>query len=212
MLEFFIKGGWVMYPILACSIVALAVAVERVIYFLRIRSNDQKLFEEVLNRLKQGRIEEGVAFCSQDKSPIARAMTVCLRNFHKGPAKIEKAIEHEGSEILSNMEKYLRTLAAIAQVAPLLGLLGTVTGMVRAFRVIEDLGGKVNAIALAGGIWEALLTTVFGLIVAIPCLLVYFYFEGRVDDYEKRIHGFAHEIIDLSEEAQTNAVSPTEKD
>ena len=212
MLEFFIKGGWVMYPILACSVVALAVAVERLIYFLRIRSNDRQLFEEVHRLLKHGKIDEGITLCDRARGPIAKAMTVCLRNFHKGPVKIEKAIEHEGSEILSDMEKYLRTLAAIAQVAPLLGLLGTVTGMVRAFRVIEDLGGKVNAVALAGGIWEALLTTVFGLVVAIPCLLVYFYFEGRVDDYEKRIHGFAHEIIDLSEEAQTNAVSPTEKD
>lgn len=190
-----------MYPILACSVVALAVAVERVIYFLRIRSNDQQLFEEVHNRLKQGRIEQGVAVCDQAKGPIAKAMTVCLRNFHKGPAKIEKVIEYEGSEILADTEKHLRILAAIAQAAPLMGLLGTVIGMIKAFIKIEEVGGKVNAIALAGGIWEALLTTAFGLIVAIPCLLLYFYFEGRVDDYEKKMHGFVHEIIDLSEGA-----------
>ncbi|MDI6732627.1 MAG: MotA/TolQ/ExbB proton channel family protein [Planctomycetota bacterium] len=199
MLELFVKGGWVMYPILTCSVVALAVAVERALYFLRIRSNDQKLFEEVLNRLKQGRIEEGIVVCALDRSPIARAMTVCLRNFHKGHAKIEKAIEHEGSKILAGMEKHFRILASIAQAAPLLGLLGTVTGMIKAFMKIEEVGGKVNAIALASGIWEALLTTAFGLIVAIPCLLLYFYFEGRVDDYEKKMHGFVHEIIDLSE-------------
>ncbi len=211
MLELFIKGGWVMYPILACSIVALTVAVERGIYFLRIRNNNQQLFKEVSDRLKQGKIEEGLALCARAKGPIATAMSVCVKNFNKGPAKIEKKIEHEGSGILTEMEKYLRILAAIIQAAPLMGLLGTILGMIKAFIKIEEVGGKVNAIALAGGIWEALLTTAFGLVVAIPCLLVYFYFEGRVDDYERKMHGFVHEIIDLSEELQSHAVSAAKK-
>jgi biopolymer transport protein ExbB len=212
MSELFIKGGWVMYPILISSIIALAVAIERGIYFWRIRNNNQLLFEEVYNLLKRGRIENGLTLCRKSQGPIAAVLTVCLRNFYKKSSKIEKIIEHEGSGILSGMERYLRILSTVAQAAPLLGLLGTVTGMIRCFRQIEEVGGKVNAVLLAGGIWEALLTTAFGLIVAIPCLLVYYYFEGLVDDYEKRMHGFVHEIIDLSEEAQTNAVSQTEKD
>lgn len=191
-----------MYPILVCSIVALGVMIERTIYFLRIRHNNQQLFEEVRNLVKQGKVEQGLSISSQSRGPIATALTVCLKNFHKGASRIEKAIEHEGSEILANLEKHLRILASIAQAAPLLGLLGTVIGMIKAFMKIEEVGGKVNAIALAGGIWEALLTTAFGLIVAIPCLLVYFYFEGRVDNYEKKMHGFVHEMIDLSEESR----------
>jgi len=189
-----------MYPILASSIIALGVMIERVIYFLRISHDDKQLANNVRELVRQNKIDEGLKVTSQARGPIAQALTACLNNFYKGSLKIEKAIEHEGSQILADMEKHLRVLASIAQAAPLMGLLGTVIGMIKAFIKIEELGGKVNALALAGGIWEALLTTAFGLIVAIPCLLVYYYFEGRVDDYEKKIHGYVHEIIDLSEE------------
>ncbi len=189
-----------MYPILAASIIALGVMIERALYFLRIQYDDKQLFNQVCDLVKQNKIDEGLKVSTQARGPIARVLTACLKDFYKDVLKIEKNIEHEGSQILADMEKHLRILASIAQAAPLMGLLGTVIGMIKAFMKIEELGGKVNALALAGGIWEALITTAFGLIVAIPCLLVYYYFEGRVDDYEKKIHGYVHEIIGLSEE------------
>lgn len=188
-----------MYPILAASIIALGVMIERALYFLRIRHDDKQLFNQVRDLVKQNKVDEGLKVSIHARGPIARVLTACLKDFYKDVLKIEKTIEHEGSQILADMEKHLRILASIAQAAPLMGLLGTVIGMIKAFMKIEELGGKVNALALAGGIWEALLTTAFGLIVAIPCLLVYYYFEGRVDDYEKKIHGYVYEIIDLSE-------------
>ena len=211
MLELFYKGGWVMYPILACSIVALAVSLERVIYFMRIRNNDDRLLEKTRTLLKTGMIEDCITACNDSRGPVASAINVCLHNISKGPEKIETVIEHQGSGILTEMEKRLRVLAIIAQATPLMGLLGTVIGMIKAFMKIEDVGGRVNATALAGGIWEALLTTAFGLCVAIPSLLVYHYFEGRVDDYEKKIHRIVHEIIDISEDIKDNAVPQTEK-
>lgn len=189
-----------MYPLLAASIIALGVMIERALYFLRIRHDDEQLFKQVHDLVKQNKIDEGLKVASQTRGPIARVLTACLKDFYKDALRIEKTIEHEGSQILADMEKHLRILASIAQAAPLMGLLGTVIGMIKAFMKIEELGGKVNALALAGGIWEALITTAFGLIVAIPCLVVYYYFEGRVDDYEKKIHGYVHKIIGLSEE------------
>jgi len=100
------------------------------------------------------------------------------------------------------MEKYLRILSVIAQSTPLMGLLGTVTGMIQAFMKVEEAGGRAGITALAGGIWEALLTTAFGLCVAIPSMIIYHYFEGRVDDYEKKIHRYVHDVINRAGEAK----------
>lgn len=211
MLDLFLKGGWVMYPILACSIVAFAISLERAIYFLRIRNNDQILLSKIRTLLETGKIEECISICNSSRGPVATAINICLKNIHKGQMKIERVIEHKGSEILTQMERHLRILASIAQATPLLGLLGTVMGMIKAFMKIEELGGRVNATALAGGIWEALLTTAFGLIVAIPAMLIYHYFEGKVDHYEKKVHNAVHEIIDFAEELESNAISQTKK-
>jgi biopolymer transport protein ExbB len=202
MLELFVKGGWVMYPILAASVLALAVSLERAVHFLRIRNDDDALFVRVRKLLAGGRTEECLAACKSARGPVAASLSVCLRNLHKGAERTEALIEHEGSDLLAGLEKHLRILSVVAQIAPLLGLLGTVTGMIQAFMSVETTGGRASVTALAGGIWEALLTTAFGLCVAIPAMLAYHCFEGQVDDYERKIHRCVHEVLDFSREAE----------
>lgn len=202
MVDLFVKGGWMMYPILAASVLVLAVAVERCVYFLRIRNDDDTLFRKVHDLLTGGKAAESVAACEAARGPVAASLAVCLRNLHKGAERAEVLIEHEGSDLLADLEKHLRILSVTAQAAPLMGLLGTVTGMIRAFMSVEAFAGRASVSALAGGIWEALLTTAFGLCVAIPAMLVYHYFEGLVDDYERKIYRFAHEILDLAKGAE----------
>ena len=90
--------------------------------------------------------------------------------------------------------------------------MGTVIGMIKAFMKIEEVGGRVNAAALAGGVWEALLTTAFGLIVAIPAMFAYHYFEGRADDYERKIHRYAHEVVNAAEEGRNRGAPPAPQD
>ena len=119
-------------------------------------------------------------------------------------------MEHLGSQLLEEMEKRLSVLSVTGQLAPLLGLLGTVIGMIRAFMKVQELGGRVNASSLAGGIWEALLTTAFGLSIAIPSLLFYYYFESKVDAYERKLHRIGHMLINLAEEIENETSSQKE--
>jgi biopolymer transport protein ExbB len=198
MIDLYLKGGWVMHAILLCSVAALGVAIERAIYFLRIRSDDQGFFEKLRTLLQGGKISEAVTLCRQARGPVASSLRACVENLDKGPAGAEGAVSHRGSEALTDMERHLRILAVVAQATPLMGLLGTVIGMIKAFMKIEEVGGRVNPAALAGGVWEALLTTAFGLIVAIPAMFAYHYFVGKVDDYEKDIHRYAHDIVNIS--------------
>lgn len=212
MIDLYLKGGWVMHAILVCSVVALGVAIERAIYFFRIRGDDEGTCERLRSLLRQGKAGEALALCREARGPVASSLTACVENLDKGPARAEEAVSHQGSEALADMEKHLRILAIIAQATPLMGLLGTVIGMIKAFMKIEEVGGRVNAAALAGGVWEALLTTAFGLIVAIPAMFAYHYFEGRADDYERKIHRYAHEVVNAAEEGRNRGAPPASQD
>ena len=202
MLELLVKGGWVMYLILGCSVAALAVTIERAICFFHIRGNDQELLRQSLRLLEAGRISEAVRVCEASNGPVAATLAICFRYLSRGTDRreLQDAVEREGSTQLAELGRHLEILAVIAQAAPLLGLLGTVLGMIQAFMRVEQAGGQAETAVLAGGIWEALLTTAFGLIVAIPAMLAYHYFESRLDDYEARIRRSVHRILSREEE------------
>ncbi len=184
-----------MYPLLICSIIALGITFERIIYFIRIPNNEAGFLDQIRSFLNGKNVEAALDLSRQTRGPIARAVYLCLKNIERNQDQIEKFLEYEGADILTEMEKNLRGLSIIAQGTPLLGLLGTVLGMINAFMQIQILGGRVNPMNLAGGIWEALLTTAFGLIIAIPALFIYYYFEGKVDRYEKKIYMVVHELL-----------------
>lgn len=158
-----------MWPILLCSVIAITIILER-FYYLRKSETDISNF---LLGLKN--------FVNEKKLT---------------QAELEKRIALMGSQQVREWEKNLRGLATIANVAPLLGLLGTVFGMIRAFMKIQQLGGQVDASVLSGGIWEALLTTAAGLTVAIPVLIAYHYFEGKVDNYSSQLKNSVGEYLE----------------
>lgn len=171
-----------MAPLALCSILALAAVVDRLIYYARAGIDFKKFrlrLREAGESLFSSDLPEWVT--SKTRSPVAQLVVVYHR-YAKQPAFArERAVENKGRSLLSLLERRMRLLSSIAQVAPLLGLLGTVAGLVSAFYVIELKGGTVQPIDLAGGIWEALLTTVVGLCVGIPSLLAHHYFEARGD-------------------------------
>jgi len=195
MLELFVKGGVVMYAILAASIVAVAIIIERFIYFARIRSDDVALICTVEQSLKSADPAEALRACRKHRGPVQRVAEGCLNEWEAGCERMEDAVSYEGNRALDDMQKRLRGLSIIAQGAPLLGLLGTVMGMIRAFMRIETLGGQVNVSALAGGIWEALLTTAFGLSVAIPALFAYHYFDSKAGRYESLMRDIGERLV-----------------
>jgi len=163
-----IKGGPVMWVLLGYSTIALAIVMERLIYFMRLPR-------------KKRMFEESAASTGQRMSPEDFIVQAVRKASANGVTDLVHVASRVGSEQLVRMESGLRTLAWLGNTAPLLGLFGTITGMIKAFMVIEAAGGKVDAQALAGGIWEAMVTTGAGLAVAIPVLLLLHILEGMVD-------------------------------
>ncbi|MDA8404929.1 MAG: MotA/TolQ/ExbB proton channel family protein [Desulfobacteraceae bacterium] len=195
MLEFFVKGGVVMWPILMCSILALAIFLERLIRFSRMRTRGAGLAEKVIRLLRTGDIGAAEEKAVNSNSSMGRVLAQAIRFKDRDRETLETVIMHATEAEIRNMSSYLQALATIGNLAPLLGLLGTVTGMIKAFMVIQQMGGKVNAAVLAGGIWEAMLTTAFGLIVALPIVLAHSYLLARVDKYETRLNDGAVKFI-----------------
>ncbi len=187
MFDFFLKGGILMWPILLCSIISSAVILERLYIFYQSRIKVPNISSRVKNFLKEDKIIEAIKLCESVRDPLAHILAIGIRIRKRTLEEQEKIISRAGSKIIRQLEKNLGSLAVIGNIAPLLGLLGTVTGMIKAFMKIQDLGGRVDASVLAGGIWEALITTAAGLAVAIPTLVAYHYFEGKVDDIGARV-------------------------
>jgi biopolymer transport protein ExbB len=179
LLELISAGGWLMVPIVACSIIATAVVMERAWMLRRSRIMPANLVTRIwewhsANQLTPERIEEIRA-----ASPLGRLLAAGLINRNHSREIMKEAIEDTGRQVVAELERFLNTLGTIASVAPLLGLLGTVLGMIDVFGVIMD-AGVGNAAMLAGGISKALITTAAGLSVAIPALMFHRFFDNKV--------------------------------
>ena len=196
MFDLFLKGGPLMWPILLCSIVSITIILERFYCFYRAKTKIPNISSRVRALLKDGKTEEALNFCEETSGPVAHILAIGIHIRHKNTDEKDKLISHAGSKIIRQLDKHLRGLAVIVNAATLLGLLGTVTGMIKAFMKIQELGGRVDASVLAGGIWEALITTAAGLFVAIPTLVAYHYFEGRVDDINNQMKDAAAELLE----------------
>lgn len=195
MFDFMIKGGWVMWPILICSLLAMAIFFERMFYLKSIKTKSKKYVFRVKNLVKKGSIELAISSCRKNPTPIAKIMLTGLMKFGRGRKEIKEAIEDSANQEIPLLESNLSTLSSIGNVAPLLGLLGTVFGMIQCFNVIT-LMGVGDPRVLAGGISVALLTTAFGLTVAIPTVVAYNYLTNRV---EKLVREMETNCIDLLE-------------
>ncbi|WP_439108023.1 MotA/TolQ/ExbB proton channel family protein [Congregibacter sp.] len=180
MLELITAGGWLMIIIVACSVVAIAICVERTYVLNRRRIAPPHLLANVWKQLKAGELDAAKLRNLRDSSPLGRILAAGLSNAHHGRDVMKESIEEAAGHVVHDLERYLNTLGTIAAIAPLLGLLGTVVGMIRVFAEIMS-QGTGNASALAGGISEALITTAAGLCVAIPALVMHRYFSGRID-------------------------------
>ena len=184
---FISKGGIIMIPILICSILALALFVERLIHFAKLKNQDKGIVTAIISFLDQGREEDALKAAGQSVSPMGRVLSAAMEVRHTDRETLETVIIDAIQEEVRDLSTNTQVLATIANIAPLLGLLGTVIGMIKAFMVIQEMGGKVNAVVLAGGIWEAMLTTAFGLSVALPVMLAHSYLVAGIDRHEARL-------------------------
>jgi len=179
-LELLTAGGWLMVLILICSVLEIAICIER-LYTLNPRKiAPPHLLATVWKQLKAGEMDAGRLKTLKQSSPLGRILAAGLGNAFHGRDVMKESIQEAAGHVVHELERYLNTLGTIAAVAPLLGLLGTVVGMIKVFAEIMA-QGTGNASVLAGGISQALITTAAGLTVAIPALVMHRYFVGRID-------------------------------
>ena len=181
MLEIVKAGGWLMLPILLCSVVALAIVAERLWTLQRRRVAPDDLLARVWKRHQVHALDEYEINQLRDSSPLGRVLAAGLLNHAHSREVMKESVEAAGRQVVMELERYLNSLGTIASITPLLGLLGTVIGMIKVFSAITA-EGVGNPTVLAGGISEALITTATGLAVAIPALMFYRFFRGRVDE------------------------------
>lgn len=207
LLDLYLKGGFVMHLISVLLVLMIYVVIEKFLVLRKARANVKEFIINVKSLLKTGNIPEIIDYCNSHNTPISRIFKQGLLKHNFGDEKIREAIEMAGRSEVFLLEKRLNLLATVAGVAPLLGFLGTVTGMINAFMTIQALGGVVSPSDLAGGIWEALLTTAYGLIVGIPAYGLYNYFVTKINRLVHEIEVAATEFVEiLSSEEFKNQV------
>lgn len=211
LIDMFLRGGIIMWPILLCSIIGLAVIIDRYVVLKKSKVNVPAFMVKVRGFIKKKDVSGAIQYCLEEKSPISNMVRKGLKKYRYGHERVKEAIENAGKQEVSKLEKGLSILATIAGVAPMLGFLGTVTGMVSAFMTIEDLQGTVGPSDLAGGIWEALVTTVFGLIVGIIALTFYNYFLSAINKLVADMETISTDVVDTIEEASVGTQQADEE-
>jgi biopolymer transport protein ExbB len=196
--EFLVKGGPVMIPIILGSITALAILLERLWTLRRASVIPQGLIDRVVDLVRRERYRDALALCDQSSAPVGRVLRTCLRYRTLPRADLKAAVEDSGRRAVQEMSRLIEALSAIAAISPLLGLLGTVTGMIRAFQqvVAASAHGAVDPSQLASGIWEALITTAAGLCVAIPTYVAHRYLKGRAASLAREMERVALMVMD----------------
>lgn len=196
MLELVQSGGWLMIPILLSSVIALAIIGERFWSLQSKRVCPAGLVPQIWRWAKNKQLDAMHLAELRNGSPLGRVLAAGIVNLHHDREIMKESIEETGRHVVSEMERYLNTLGTIAAITPLLGLLGTVIGMIKVFAAITT-AGVGNPAVLAGGISEALITTAAGLSVAIPTLMFYRYFRGLVDQLVLTMEKEALKMVEI---------------
>lgn len=195
MTELIQKGGIILVLILVLAFVATVIIIERLLYFRKIRTDEEKILFRLKATLEKGHYDEAISICEGNPSPITNLMKVGLEYREHSEERIKDAIVSAANMEIPRLERYLSALGTIANIATLLGLLGTVTGNIRSFGVLSSLGAVGDPSLLAKGIAEALLTTAAGLIVSIPTIVFYNYLVNRVNHTIIRLENRVTELV-----------------
>lgn len=196
MFEIINAGGWLMWPLIACSILALAIILER---FWALRTNrviPPQVVTEVWTLYRKNLLDAAKLRQLRVSSPLGAILATGFINYAHGREVMKESIEQAGRQVVYQLERYLNTLGTIASVSPYLGLLGSVLGMIKVFSTFSTAGGIGNPARLAGGISEILVATAAGLAVAIPSLIFYRYFQGRVNELTVKMEQEALRLVE----------------
>lgn len=181
MLDLLVKGGPVLWFLIALSLLELAIIIERLLYYRRVRLDEGKLFGRVKASLEKGYFEEALSICDSNMSPLGALLRVGIEHRGESDEGLRQIMKDASNQEIPRLEKYVSVLDTIAHIGPLCGLLGTVTGTMKAFGVLGTFGAVSDPTLLAKGISEALVTTVVGIIAAVPAVIFYNYFIVKVN-------------------------------
>lgn len=212
--QLMVQGGPLMWPILLCSLAGLALFVQKVFYFSSISTDVAQFKTRAFDLIKQNKLKDALVVCEQDGSPVAKVIKAGVVKYGTSRDEIKEAMEGVGIVEIFKLEKHLHALSTIAHVAPLLGLLGTVAGMAASFHAIQLRSASMSPVTssdVAAGVWQALLTTIFGLFVSIPALLAFNYCVSRVNGFVVDMERAATEAVNLlSHLSESSAPSEVE--
>jgi biopolymer transport protein ExbB len=196
------KGGIIMIPIILGSIVALAIVINRIYYFLSIRMDVDSFIERIYWLLRKNEITQALEECSKVKHPLGKVFRTGLENINKDRTGIEKIMERAGILAIAEAERYMLLLVVIIGIEPMLGFLGTIMGLITSFMAWEKAAGSVTVDFLAGGIYQAMITTAAGLIVAIPYYVIYHVMLGRINNIAKDLNIYGEELLELIQDTR----------
>jgi len=196
-IDLIIKGGPVMIPIIALSIIGLALILERIWTLWKIRLNIPQFAHEIFLFLERGHSQKALERCEKVRHPIGEVFKLGILNRKLEREELEAMMEREGDEQIQYLERYLGALLIIVGVEPMLGFLGTIIGLIKAFMTWEQLGTNITVSALAAGIYQAMITTAAGLIVAIPAFIFYHLIVGRIKNHAQEISYYGNELLDI---------------
>ena len=202
------NGGPVIWLILAASAVILVVFIERVLHYHRAQINSMAFLNGVRNVLKRANVVEALSICDATPGPVARLVKVAILNREKGREGVREALEEAGLVEVPPLEDKLNLLATIAQITPLMGLLGTVLGFIKIFTTLQKSQTLATLQDVSGGVWEALICTAAGLAVAIPCYAAYNYLVSRVNAIVLDMEKAATEIVNIVADTGDGTLPP----
>jgi biopolymer transport protein ExbB len=196
-LSLIVKGGVIMIPIILGSIIALAIVLERFWTLWRIRLNISKFAQEIFLSLERGQFQKALDRCERVRHPIGDVFRLGILNRNLKREELESMMEREGDEQIQYLERYLGALLIIIGVEPMLGFLGTIIGLIRAFMAWEQLGSDITVSALAAGIYQAMITTASGLSIAIPAFIFYHLIVGKIKSHSQEMSYYGNELLDI---------------
>ncbi|HHV61853.1 MAG TPA: MotA/TolQ/ExbB proton channel family protein [Firmicutes bacterium] len=197
MVDVLIKGGPVMIPLLICSVLSLAITFERIYYLWRTRSDPERALQAVTLALEHGKIGDAIAAVEKFRGQIGSLMSAALLSYGKGREEIEAAMKAAGEKEVYKMERRVSVLDMLVTISPLLGLLGTVTGIIKSFKILATSPQILEPSQLSSGIAEALITTAAGLIIAVPTLAFHTYIVSIIDRRILEMDEFSTDLLDI---------------
>jgi biopolymer transport protein ExbB len=207
MFETLLRGGFMMVPIILGSVLALTIIIERFWVLQRDKVFPERFLRRMEEMVKDEKISEALGACRENESTVARILTAGLENTGRPRQEIQEALQLAGRRETSVLSRWVGALGAIAALEPLMGLLGTVLGLIEAFREVETLKVVGNPSVVAAGVWQALITTAAGLIIAIPTYAFYRYFRARVSKLVMEMEQSAFGMLQQLSKAGTNVQS-----